>query len=540
VSTDLAVTPIEVKFFGGTTMKSLLVMLGLSSLFFLTGCGDVFNADQGVSFTSYNSLTAQAMGEGAGGLNQLDDGLASGPNGGLGINDDGFGNNDEPTSPDDGVNNPDGGLANNNNNNTPGSGMTPTFVPGPLMPLGAGTNPTLLPPMVNPGLMTPVLPGTPGNPTTNNIVRPEEDNVLVGTNINLKCQAGEIDMIRVLMNCQPSQNLIATMKDSMGEVLLENFGNLNEKENVESIIEELKAMDAAEATAGRSVELFLCLDSDGDNSCMDEEVTDLNEHNDTILMAVRMFDKSEKKQQSFVAKACAADKLGKLTNGLVLYHQEFVDSSQEVSASGVIQRMVADEMNQFVKNLTEETDAEEIELGTKFSMTLVQADKTQCKQINKRMHGCFIEGTKISLNKSDKLEIQDLQVGDSVYLSNGTKSKIQKIVKGPEVKPVVEVQLLTGESLTVTDTHPMLTEAGVVQAKDLSIGHRLLTEKGHWAPIQSLSTKKYDGLVYNIELGGDREQDHLVYGNGVVTGDLYLQQQLQKPAQVGIHFTLAK
>ncbi len=492
----------------------LFIALGFT-LGLTTACGPINNSGDGVSFKTYNSIyeetTGQPNDQGDVGLIGQTPGIQNG-DGGLGSNDDSGSNS-----------NNDGGLT--------GNGGTANVNLG-LGTWTGGTSPVQQP---DGGLMG-------GNPNLvgGTMSRPAEDNVFVGMNVKKMCQAGEIDILRSVLPCQPDQNLIVTMKDSMGEVLLENFGSVNSNNgDVDSLISKLKAMQLNGAMVGTALGLFVCIDHNANNSCEDEEITDLNEHNDDFLYAVKKSDDGARARADAAEKLCAEDRLGSLKNGLLVYHQEFVDTTGDIKSSGVKNReQVAEEVARHIKNIVEKKEAIDFEQGTQFSLTLVESDKETCEEVGARMHGCFIAGTEISLNADLEVSVEDLRAGDSVLLSSGKKSKIVKVISGPEKHPVVKLQLVSGESLTVTQTHPMLTEMGVVQAKDLSIGSRLLTAKGHWVTLSSIATETYKGQVYNFELAGSHETDHLIYGNGIVTGDLYLQQKLQDKPTPGIHFTL--
>ena len=124
------------------------------------------------------------------------------------------------------------------------------------------------------------------------------------------------------------------------------------------------------------------------------------------------------------------------------------------------------------------------------------------------------------------MPIEELQVGYPILRANGTVTKVAKVVKGPEEKKVIKLKLASDETVTLTENHPVHTKTGIVLAKDLEEGQRLLNKKGEWQILTSLSKESYHGLVYNIELeGSSKVEDHLLYSGGIVTGDLYLQNK---------------
>lgn len=536
----------------GVLMTNLRFTTFVASLtIFLSACGPLAFKQQKVSFKTYSSIyedvangTDTGMGINDDSENNGDGGLGnnnSTGDGGTQVSNNGDGGSSTPNST------PDGGAGMPNNTPDGGTGMPTTTPDGgftaPWTNVDGGMGmPSNTPDGGGFPWNTPDGGGMPmttpdgGTIFSKNPDSSIPDNLFVHVNIEKSCQAGEIDMIRAIMLCVPDQNLIMTLKDANGERLIENFGSVSSEKSSAQIVKNLKQLAITDNLGSSIFDLFICIDSNNNNSCLDEEVRDLNSLNEPIVDSVLFLANGA---EMMVRQAlCGEDKLGQIKNGLVLYHQEYVEKTSEVQSSMVMVRaLAAKEMAKYVKNITAKTDVQNYTDGTGIQLNLVESNRQACKEVGARMHGCFISGTKIKLSKELEVPVEKFRAGDSVMLSNGQRAKIAKVVSGPENKPVIKMTLATGESITVTETHPMLTEMGVVQAKDLRIGSRLLTEKG-WAMLQSMSKEKYSGLVHNIELVGAQQSDHLIYGNGIVTGDLYLQQQLQSKPLPGLHFSL--
>ena len=483
-------------------MSQIKTVILSVSLFALSGCGGIFSGlDNKANFTSYETLEQQSQNEIGG--DTLDDGVTI------------PGNNPG----DDG-----------NNGISQGGGQ---------IGIGGGGD---IPP--NPGRVdqptpTPVDCVNDGCTEPGAVTRLPKEDLGVGMETLKKCQAGEIDVIRLSMYCQPNLSLILTLKDADGEELVENFGS-GSNGQVNQAIKKLKELDSISEVTGYSFDLFLCLDSDGDGKCTDERVMDLNEMNADLLYSVLAFNKIKgkhkvKEHRAKLRQVCQNDIMTQIEDGLVVFHQMFKDDSVEIPSNDVVasgrrnvHAMTAEEMAKYVKNFSEESEVASFETGTAVNFKLVEADKVSCDKIDIRIHGCYTEGTQIQISDSNSIAIEDLQVGYSVLRSNGTFAKITKIVKGPEKKPVIKLELENGQSVTLTEKHPIVTEAGLVLAKDVSIGTKLLSKDGKWYSLKSMTTHKYDGLVYNVQLDGQKELDHLLLSNGIVTGDLYLQNRLNE------------
>jgi hypothetical protein len=146
--------------------------------------------------------------------------------------------------------------------------------------------------------------------------------------------------------------------------------------------------------------------------------------------------------------------------------------------------------------------------------------------------GCFDESTRIRMaDGSDRL-ITQLKMGEFVF-NPVTKqpAKITKLTIGPELKHLLNVRV--GERVVkVTDTHPFMTRRGWVQAKELKKGEEVLTGQKKFLPVQSVELGEFGRTVVNLALDGpaDNPELHYVLADGVVTGDLVIQNMLQLKA----------
>ncbi len=147
------------------------------------------------------------------------------------------------------------------------------------------------------------------------------------------------------------------------------------------------------------------------------------------------------------------------------------------------------------------------------------------------MPGCFIGSTGILMANGEIKEAQNIQPGD--WLWNPIKeerSLVVTIIKGPEYEPLVKITSNT-QVLVVTSKHPILTldKDKIVAAKDLRVLDTIFLSNMVAERVMSIDLIEEPNLpqVYNFMLSGKDFDDHFLLANGIITGDLYLQQQLE-------------
>lgn len=158
------------------------------------------------------------------------------------------------------------------------------------------------------------------------------------------------------------------------------------------------------------------------------------------------------------------------------------------------------------------------------------ANRTEC--------GCFAEDTAITMADFSEMPISELKVGDRVWNPQTRRPQaIARITAGPEKSPLL-VFRVAGTSLKVTSNHPFLTTRGLLMARDVQAGDRIV-EAGEAKDVEAIDVLEPDPanypIVWNIALeGADEEKDaHFVLANGIMAGDLSLQESLQKDEALG-------
>jgi hypothetical protein len=145
--------------------------------------------------------------------------------------------------------------------------------------------------------------------------------------------------------------------------------------------------------------------------------------------------------------------------------------------------------------------------------------------------GCFDGETRIRMADGRDEPVRRIRAGSMVFnpaLRKGVR--VRRVTAGPELVPMVELALGKG-TLRVTRHHPVRTKRGLLRAEEVRVGDALVTGAKRPVAVSAIRrpSLKVHEVVWNFELDvpGDRERDHLVLANGVVTGDLVLQRKLQ-------------
>lgn len=145
-----------------------------------------------------------------------------------------------------------------------------------------------------------------------------------------------------------------------------------------------------------------------------------------------------------------------------------------------------------------------------------------------RDQGCFTAETLITMGDGSQKRVSQIKEKDLIFNPlYRVPTEVVKIVKGPERKPLYQVEV-GKDKLRVTEDHPFLTQRGWIRADQLKIGEWLL---GKEIPERVSSINKWSGrtpiTVYNFELSSDVDEGHLVLANGIPTGALAIQLKLK-------------
>jgi len=104
---------------------------------------------------------------------------------------------------------------------------------------------------------------------------------------------------------------------------------------------------------------------------------------------------------------------------------------------------------------------------------------------------------------------------------------IERVVSGPEEPPLVVLSLSNGATLRVTSHHPMVLETGlVVEAAAIARGAGFLGVDGRRIAVTAVAREPATADVFNFQTSGTTQLSHVIVAEGVLVGDLKLQNEL--------------
>lgn len=146
-------------------------------------------------------------------------------------------------------------------------------------------------------------------------------------------------------------------------------------------------------------------------------------------------------------------------------------------------------------------------------------------------YGCVADGSRITMADGSTKAIQEVRVGDRVLPARGARPlAVRGRTDGVERNDMVRVTVEGGESVLLTETHPVLTDRGPAMARDVRRGMTLRTARGE-ARVARVGRERFGGRVWNLELEGAAEGERTFIADGVVVGDSRMQQRLEVEAR---------
>ena len=108
-----------------------------------------------------------------------------------------------------------------------------------------------------------------------------------------------------------------------------------------------------------------------------------------------------------------------------------------------------------------------------------------------------------------------------------TKHDIGRVVHGPEIPELFVFALATGATLRVTQHHPMILDNGmIVEAAQVEDGASFIGVDGRPVAVVSITREPATEDVFNFQTVGDTQLSHVIVADGVLVGDLKLQNDL--------------
>jgi len=122
-----------------------------------------------------------------------------------------------------------------------------------------------------------------------------------------------------------------------------------------------------------------------------------------------------------------------------------------------------------------------------------------------------------------------LSMTDDASLSNLllAPQSIKRIVLGAEDAELFVFALANGRTLRVTQHHPMVLDNGkIVEASQINPRMSFVGLDGQSVAVTSITREKPTADVFNFETGGDTQLSHIIVAEGVLVGDLKIQNEL--------------
>nr|MCH9680322.1 hypothetical protein [Deltaproteobacteria bacterium] len=156
-------------------------------------------------------------------------------------------------------------------------------------------------------------------------------------------------------------------------------------------------------------------------------------------------------------------------------------------------------------------------------------------------NSCLAAGTMLQMANGRTVAVEDIESGDHVFssLADGAQGlTVTDTAVGFETEPMVRLHADSGQSVLMTEMHPVLTpDRGIVIAKALKEGDLVLTSSGV-SILSSVDREEFGGKVYNVKLGTSvekaalgAEDATLVYANGFLVGDGQVQSKYETIAR---------
>ncbi len=162
--------------------------------------------------------------------------------------------------------------------------------------------------------------------------------------------------------------------------------------------------------------------------------------------------------------------------------------------------------------------------------TLISACVCGCFDASTRVLGINAKEMPQWLNVSEvKRGSKILSISENATLSNlslkGTTASFSS--NGPEIAPIYIFETSFGK-LSVTQNHAMLLADGrLVAAKEVNLNDKLISTSANEVEIKSIERRVTELPVYNFQIGDVKSaKEHLVVAEGLVVGDLYLQNRI--------------
>jgi hypothetical protein len=136
----------------------------------------------------------------------------------------------------------------------------------------------------------------------------------------------------------------------------------------------------------------------------------------------------------------------------------------------------------------------------------------------------YVAASSVAPNSSVMTMADDASVGD-VSLA---RHAVKRIVLGPEDLDLFVFALSNGRALRVTQHHPMVLDDGsIIEARKVSPGMSFVGVDGEVVAVNAITRETPTADVFNFVTGSDTLLGHIIVAEGVLVGDLKIQNDLE-------------
>jgi len=105
---------------------------------------------------------------------------------------------------------------------------------------------------------------------------------------------------------------------------------------------------------------------------------------------------------------------------------------------------------------------------------------------------------------------------------------VKRVVLGPEDIDLFVFVLANGHTLRVTQHHPMVLDNGkIIEARQVSPRMSFVGLDGQSVAVTAIRRERPTADVFNFDTGGDTQLSHIIVAEGVLVGDLKIQNELE-------------
>lgn len=151
--------------------------------------------------------------------------------------------------------------------------------------------------------------------------------------------------------------------------------------------------------------------------------------------------------------------------------------------------------------------------------------------------GCVAAGTPVLMADGEWRAIEQIRAGDRVRGVADEVLEVRETWTGRETQPLIQLGLVDGRSILLTEEHPVLTPDGVRLARDLAAGDTVSMLDGE-ATLAEVGRAAFDGAVHNLDLAPEGVATDAL-GDDLVTGFIAAGFAIGDNRMQGVHAALA-